>query len=431
MWWLIGIIFMTTSFLHGVDIPKNGEMKTVGTDVVDQIIKVNIGLAPTGRERAKTKILLVLTNVEPLLTQLVTQLKSDLERSGQAVAMVRYGALPNKITEVEALYKEGYPFVVFLALPDQQIVEGRLYDALSQTMLQGKKWYKREPLTSWAHKIAQDIWQQLMGDLGSFNTSIAYIKKVKRGGSNWSSSICTMPWGSAEERVIRSGNRIMIAPCWKHDGSVLFFSEFTDRNVRLMATNLTKKAWVVVDGDGTSVGVSCIPQVEEVVYCHSGDIWSYRYDPVKKRGAHTLLIKNQGEGASPTQLKNGDIIYCAHGKICFWSKATGKSQVLTEGYCTGPTVHEKSGVVVYSKRANRVMQLFAYDLRTKRHTQLTFDVGDKIDPSVSPCGAFVAYCCEKGRTSEIVVLTRATGTMERISKVGDFCSCPAWSPVMG
>jgi Tol biopolymer transport system component len=408
--------------------PEPGRRVVESMRVVDEVINVNI--APAAHERAKTKILLVITHDDPVLQKIVGQLKQDLERSGQATVTVRQGVMPLKTTEVETLYKEGFPFVLFLAFNNTaQTVEGRLYDALDRSMLQGKKWHKRDSIVVWSHKIAQDIWSHLMGDPGSFISSIAYIKKMRRG-SHWSTQLCVKPWASSEERVVRSGNKIMIAPCWKHDGKVLFFSEFTNRNVRLMATDLMRKTWVVVDGDGTNVGVSCIPQVDEAVYCHSGDIWSYRFDPIKKRGTHTLLIKDKGGCASPTQLGSGDIIYCAQGKIFLWSKAANKHQALTEGYCTGPSCHEKMGIIVYSKRVGKHMQLFMYDMRTKRHTPLTSDAGDKIDPAISPCGGFIAYCLERGRMSEIMVLTRATGQVERLSSLGDFCSCPAWSPVL-
>jgi len=403
-------------------------MMSIGLQCQEEVVQVSIAAA-AGSKRAKTPLLLVAPGHDPLLDRLLAQLQKDLERSKECVVTIRYETTPITKGLLEKMFVEGFPFVGFLALAaDKQALEGRLYASVDHDMLQGKKWAKRDSLAAWSAKISQDMWLQLMGNPGSFISKIAYIQKTKGRSRHPITSLCIIDWSTGNKEVIRTGNAIMIAPYFKPDGKLLFFSEFTNRNVRLMVTNMQGKSWCVVDGDGTCVGLSFLPNLEDVIYGRSGEIWQYHYDETKRQGVHSLLIKDQGECACPIQLRNGDIIYCASGRIWLWSVSTKKAQTISgSGYCTGPAYHEPTGRVVYSQRINRTMQIFIYDMKSQQRTQLTFDAGDKIDPTISPCGVYVAYCLSKGTESHIAVLNTIWRTTERISPAQEHCSCPSWS----
>lgn len=392
----------------------------------EDIVQLSIGTASHKRE--KTKLLLIVPSHDQLLDRLLGQLKKDLERSGECAVTLMYAPLLISKSTLQKYFNEGFPFVAFFTMTkNQQGVEGRLYASLDSDMLQGKKWGRRDSLAHWSAKIAEDIWRQLFGHPGSFHSKIAYIHKTK--GRMRTSTLCVQDWATGIKEAVRSGKAIMVAPYFKPDGKILFFSEFTDRNVRLMATDLQGKAWCVIDGDGTCVGISCLPARDEVLYGRSGNIWRYRYDQERRQGSHTLIIKDSSGCACINQLSNGDIIYCSSGKI--WRSAGGKiEQLIGGGYVTGPSCHEATGRIVYSQRVQGVMQLMLFDMSTGKKTQLTFDKGDKIDPCFSPCGAYIAYCLTEGTESKIMVYTTITGAKERLSQESDYCSCPAWSPVI-
>lgn len=385
---------------------------------------VQVSIVPA-TQRKKTEILFV---HQGSCDQLMKVVGSYLERTGQCAVTCRVGELPVHKRDIEQLFNAGFPFVCFVALSqDKQFLNGRLYDASDQAMMQGKRWARRDPLGQWAQKIAQDLWMQVTGQRGSFGSSLAYVKKEKGN-----CSLCIVSWPAGvgpggAERVIRSGKTLMVAPAFKPDGKLLFFSEFTNRNVRLRAADMKGRCWTVIDADGTCVGVSGLPGFDEVIYGRSGDIWRYRYDTSKRRGSHELLIEQGGDCACPNLLSSGNIVYCAQGKVWSWSPLTKQSTVLSKpGYAAGPSVHERSGQIVYSKRCNRIMQLFLYSLKQGTERQLTFDKGDKLDPSFSPCGLLVTYALVVGARSDIMVINTINGVTERISS-GGYCSCPTWA----
>jgi len=380
----------------------------------------------------KTNILIILATVTEKFKQLADLIAQDLRHSGQCCIVMRQGKLPTTKKEVEEFYKEGYPFVVFLSY-EKNSIEGRLYDALDIAMMKGKRWQHNET-DGWgvvAHTIAQDIWMELMGCKGSFLTKIAYVKKDKRRYSTQSTSLCLVDWDGKNPQVILSSKKIMVAPCWNKQAvnPVLFFSEFTNKNVRLMATNLQGNRWPVIDTEGTLVGICNGKTNHEVVYGKSGDIWTCSYDVQTKKCCHTLLIRESGMCACPTRLPNGNILYCSRGKLKMRDAITGKSTVLPcSGHCTAPAYHEPSQKVVFSKKINGIMQLCIYDIKKQIERQMTDTIGDKIDPTWSPCGSYIAFCYTQGIRSEICVYNVITGEQYRVSPENESCAYPAWSP---
>lgn len=394
--------------------------------------ELRIQVARKDNVASKTNVALVLTTKHDLLDEIVHVVQRDLAQSGQCIVALQHAPLPHTKQELETYYAAGYQFVVFLGMSDDgATIIGRLYDALDTSMMQGKKWQRREPLSLWAHKISQDLWEQLMGNPGSFASHIVYVKRIKGKTGKQATQLCLTHWDGSNEKVLARSGSILVAPSWKSDGDVIFCSQFTNRNVRLIATDIAGKSWIVLDRDGTTMGASSLAGCPDVVYCHSGEIWKCSYDPRTKRSTHTLVVRDGTMCASPTLLAGGDIIYCAGGRIKHWRAKEGKSSLITEqGYCVGPAYHGPTNRVVYSQKVGKTMQLCIKDLRTGVTRQVTSGEGDKIDASWSPCGTYLVYCLAQGKISEIFLLNTIASEQRRISAAGDYCSCPAWSPVL-
>ncbi|GAG24868.1 unnamed protein product, partial [marine sediment metagenome] len=223
----------------------------------------------------------------------------------------------------------------------------------------------------------------------------------------------------------------------------LFCSEFTKYNVRFASTNLKGRRSTVLNLKGTCVGISVSHDNNKAVYCRSGTIWLYTYNPKTKQGIHKVLISNEGKNFSPTLLPAGDVLFCSDApslkkgktdsrgpKIYRYNAKDRSSTLLTkEGYCVGPSYCVQNGKLAFSKRINGVMQLFVYDTKLNKETQLTFDPGNKIDCSWSPCGRYIVFCYQRERTSRVVVIHVAMKHRTYITSAHEFCTCPAWSPV--
>lgn len=358
---------------------------------------------------------------------LAQELKKHLELSEQFQVTVMHNEQPKSKQFLTGLCKQGYGLVVFIEMNNAGDIIWRLYDATQVQMIRGGRLPSEN---AHAHYLAHYLWPLITGQPGPFTTKIAFIKKEQRAGK-WRHAVCMANYDGSDVQELTSSARTYIAPAWNNNcrAPVILFSEFTPHNVRLMATNLTGRKKVVLDFDGTQVGVSYTAKNADVVYCHSGNLWLFHYDPVTKQKQRTCVVHEDEPAACPCFLSNGDIMYCCQGKIKQWHAATHQSDVITpEGYCVSPAVHEASGLLLYSRTTKGIMQLWLYDMHKKTHKQLTFGKGTKIDASWSPCGNYIVYCLQEGKHSQLVVHTLKTGKEHIITSAQEHCYYPAWSP---
>ncbi|MBA3954207.1 hypothetical protein H0X48_02730 [Candidatus Dependentiae bacterium] len=397
-------------------------------------------------KKSAMKLLLGVINPTQELAQVAQELKKALERSKQfSVLIEEFGQL-SKTQDIKALSTKGYSLAVFInAAPGGQAIQWRLYDTLDATMIKGKEALKQGNLVrGWAYAVADELWPELTQQQGSFGTKIAYTKRKQRMHGKMANTVYMCDADGSHEAELLSLPGTYVGLYWHNDPDIarLFCSEFTRFNVRLIGITPHQPKKVVLDLTGTCVGISLAPESDKAIYCRSGDIWHYSFNRKNKKSAHTCLIKNDGKNSSPTLLANGDIIFCSDAKkirqgnaqargpqICYYHNDTGESELLTkDGYCVGPAYSSYTDKVAYSKKVNGIMQLFVYSIKTKKHEQVTFDKGNKIDCSWSPCGQYLVFCYQDNALSRIATLHVATRQKNFITPVQEYCAYPAWSP---
>ncbi len=371
-------------------------------------------------------------------------LAQNIQRSGQFRVKVKGCTAPSTASELEKLLDKSYPLELFLSQsPDKKHVQWRLYDVHDGHLIKGKSYAKRGTLAhGYAAHIADELWPVLTKQSSSFSTKIAYVKRKIGPAKRQRSVVCVVNSdGSFEQEIIKKPGTY-VSLYWHHNTQFpcLFCSEFTRSNVRLISVTLQGKKTIVLNLNGTCVGISVSHDNNKAVYCRSGTIWQYSYDEREKKGLHTPVIKNDGKNVSPTLLANGDIIFCTDSRkirqgssgpqICRYSPATNSIKLLTQdGYCVGPSYCAQNDKIAYSKRIQGVMQLCIYDCKTHQQYQLTSDSGNKIDCCWSPCGNYLVYCFQQGRESRIALMHVVMKKRTFITSLDEYCTCPSWSPV--
>ena len=256
------------------------------------------------------------------------------------------------------------------------------------------------------------VWPLLTGDQGFFSTRIAYCKTDKKKHRVNTNSIYIADYdGSNEEQLVHVPT-INVAPRWNADkqNPLLFYSEHTNTNVRLVMVDMHKKRRIASNFDGINMLPSFSADGKKMVYCLSrgdGSCQLYYHD----QESFKKLTMNDGNNVSPSIADDGSIIYyCSDyptGKPQIFSYTVADQSIerITDGgYCATPSYHHKKKKLVYSKMVAGQMQLFLYDCVQKKHTQFTFDAGSKQECGWSPCGNFVVYACEKRLESKIALL---------------------------
>ena len=398
----------------------------------------SVSVAP--KEHAKLKLLLVMVGEQKQeLKNILDVVKKDLEFSGQFSVDIELAEHVAHKKEVAGLFTRGYSLALFFNATDSNDgIEWRLYDTTQIVMLKGSKAQKRGMvLRGWAHNVSDAVWLALTGQEGFFSTKIAYCKEVSIKRKKKVNHVCVTDYDGSNEEPLDSKSTVHVALRWNKDrkNPLLFYSEFTNSNVRLMAVNMHKKRRVASDYDGVNMLPAFSGDGKRVVYCASrgkGTCQLYCYD----KGELKKITSNQGNNVSPTFSDDGSkIFYCSDYQTgapqiyCYDTDRNVQVCLTDGGYCASPSFCGKQNRVAYSKIVNGIMQLCIYDLITKEHTQLTFDAGHKEESSWSPCGNYLIFSVEQGAKSRIAMLNLITNDRQYITPPSAICSYPAWSNV--
>lgn len=391
------------------------------------------------QENAKVKLLVGLIKPEKWHGQeLASIMQQDFSFSDQfEVAVVMYDAVPGKV-EMKKLFAEGYLLAIFLNAKSSNKLEWRLYDTMQGVMVDGKIYTVRgTQLRGWAHNLADAIWPQLTGQEGFFSTKIAYCKDVKAKSGKKIKHVCIADYDGSQEQVLVNVPTVTVAPRWNHDvnNPLLFYSEFTNANVRLMTVDMHKTRRIASNFEGINMVPSFSGDGSKGVYCASrgdGTCQLYYFE----KNVFKKITNNGGANVSPTMSTDGSEIYFCSDfevgspQIYKYSMRTKKVDRLThDGYCATPAFNEKHHSLAYTKKVGKEMQIFTIDLTTMVHTQLTHDAGSKQECCWSPCGNYLLYSLEQGNKSRIVMHNMLSGTKKYLTDATLVASYPAWSPV--
>lgn len=384
---------------------------------------------------------------DPELGPFLGVLKNDLMFSGQfSVSETIVSTTPTKSMFAD-IAQEGYPLTLIIEKKNADMINWRLYDTDLAYMVQGQTHPKKDNnLRGWAHALSDIIWPALTGKPGFFSTKIAYCKAVhlprKKADCR---AICVADYdGSNEQRLVQTPT-INLAPRWNKDSKhpLLFYSEYTNKNIRLMTVSMNGKRRIASNFDGINMQPSFSGDGKRVVYCASradGNCHLYYYENnVLKR-----LLGSEGNYLSPTLSADGSrMYYCSDHetdkpRIYRYDFDTKKVTSITDhGSAMAPCYSSAAHKVVYSKFVKGVVQLFCYDEDTGKHVQITSDPGNKDEPCWSPCGNYVLYCVDKGSKGRIAQLNLLTQKTRYLTEPGDDCTYPTWSdryeryPVLG
>lgn len=409
----------------------------------------DIDISVKSKTHQKMKLILGLIGQDDNLITLGGHIKNLLERKHSALSgfdsMIQIFEEPPSKTHIKALFEQGYPLALFLSTTKEGTIEWRMYEARDASMIKGKRFENNElTLSLSAEHIANEIWLLLTGQEGFFSSRIAFCKEIVAKGKRKKQLYITVPYAHHENvrdhEVLMVDNAQIFAPRWNNDAAnpLLLYSESTPSNVRLMATTMQRRKRIISNLEGVNMLPSYNTSGREVVCCFSvsgiSQLYRLGFDPMLKKDYIKQLTFNTGNNISPTLCDNGDIIFCSdyqgHGpQIYYYHADTQDIDPLTHGgYCTTPSYNKKNNYLAYSKLCDGVMQIFICNLAKKEHQQITFDKGDKEECTWSPCGNYLAFSVDTGKTSRIAIHSMLTTERLYITAEHDKCSYPAWSP---
>jgi len=413
----------------------------------DDEISVQVSANSSGH--SKIKALMLCIGKDESLVTLAKIVKFDLEFTDQLdVELNKTDAEPDKKV-LAKLFNDGVSLFICLKNSDilnKSRIEVVLKEPSSGAVLFNKAFaYSHENLVLDAHTISDKLLPALTGEKGPMLSTLAYCKQI----SPSCKAICIADYACKQERILYSSKMMNVAPRWHTQAPMIFFSQLTKQNNRLMSLDLnSKKTKIVCSYDGLNMQPSFSEDGSKSVLCLSGRKNSelYLYDQVLcnkyKKKVFVQLTKNDGNNASPCLLSNGDVIFCSdyqtgNPQIYYLNSKTKQTKRLTngKGYCAAPSYCKRNNSIVYCRAKKGFFQLYTINLNNKFFVEraLTTDQHSKQEPVWSECGNYITFStdCFNPKTgknvSQIAVLNVRSGKIRVLTSDDKFKNFPCWT----
>lgn len=416
-----------------------------GKMLVSDEVASDLQLSVQVKKTKKVTIgLITLGQVDSNLKHCVARLVKDLEWNGQSVIEQKNLKDLKYEQDLTQLFEKDIAVAVIVT-QEKNGYAWRLYDLASAQMIAGKKIEQgSDTLAYVAHTMADQLWPQLFGVQSSFRSKIAYSKQIwrkKHGREKPYKQIWIADFDGSNQKLFIDTPTVSFAARWNIDPTcpLLFYSENTLSNVRLVVNNMFGKRKIICSFDGLNMQPTFSDDGKKIVFCLSKDGSSQLYlsliDEVTGTRHFERLTFNSGENIAPCFVDKTHVAFVSDYK-------TGKPQIfildlktkvveqLTDnGYCACPSYSPVRKQLVYSKMVGSVMQLFLYDFKNKTHTQLTDSPGSKEEGCWSVCGNYIVFGLNQGMDSRIAQFHLPTKTIRYLTKKEDNCTYPTCSPI--
>ena len=392
----------------------------------------------TAQKTQQTKILLAfIAHENKNLEEIGIAVKNALEFTNQITTTIAF--FPKLISKQEALQQKtnGFNYIVFIA-DNKDNFEWHLFEIDNGSMKKGKKITKKcTVLRSCAYALADSLYEAFTNEPGFFSTKIAYTKQIPLSKGKHYTHLFIADYDGSNEQCIIGTPTINVSPRWNKDINrpLLFYSENTNTNMRLVAVDMHKKRTIASNFDGLNMLPAFSPDGKSVVYCAtrgSGNCQLYYWsNKVLKK-----ITQNEGNNFFPIFSGDGTIIYFSsdfeskYPQIYAYNLQTHTLEKIThDGYCVSPSFCAQSNKLAYTKSVQGIMQVFCYDIASGKHSQLTFDKAQKEDCSWSLCDNFLLCSVADFKSSRIALFNTITQEYRYLTDAKDHCSSPTWSGI--
>jgi tol-pal system beta propeller repeat protein TolB len=410
---------------------------------LEEPVKIN------ATQHAKIKTLMLCIGDNKTLISLSKIIKFDLEFTDQLEVDLKKTDqdIPDKT--LAKLFNDGVSLCVYLknsSFLNQAAVDVTIKEPSTGTILYNKTFaYSEENLILDAHNISDKLMIELTGQKGPMLSTLAYCKQI----SKRCKAICIADYACKQEKVLYSSKMINLAPRWHTQAPMLFFSQLTKENNRLMALDLkTKKIKIVCSYEGLNMQPSFSEDGAKAVLCLSGRNNSelYLYDQVLcntlKRKVFKQLTHNGGNNSSPCYLPNGNVIFCSDFETgdpqiyCLNPQTKQVARVTNgNGYCAAPSYCKKNNSIVFCRLKQGAFQLctIALSKTISAEKQITHDSLSKQEPVWSECGNYIAFSTDcfnikkDKNIPQIAVLNIQSGKIRVLTTDDKIKSFPCWA----
>ncbi|MCF7696188.1 MULTISPECIES: Tol-Pal system beta propeller repeat protein TolB [Mycetohabitans] len=374
--------------------------------------------------------------------QVAAIVRADLARSGR-FSNIDAGSAP--VSESDSVDLGGWKakganaFVggsVTRLANGQYEVRFRLYDTVKQQSLGGLSLVSPESgLRMSAHKVADYIYQKLLGSRGMFATRLSY---VTRHGGRYQLKISDSD--GQNEHIALTSPEPIISPTWSPDGTKLAYVSFERKKPIVYIHDLPTGRRVMVSGqkgnnsapawspDGTKLAVALSLTGNTQIFIVNADGSGLR-----------RLTRGHSIDTEPAFSPDGQSIYFTSDrggqpqiyKMPVQGESVNAAQRVTfnGSYNTSARVSPNGKELAYISRVGGAFRLYLQDLSTGSATALTDTTRDE-SPSFAANGQYLLYATHvNGR--QVLAAVSTDGSIRQVLSIpGGGVREPSWGPFM-
>ena len=311
-------------------------------------------------------------------------------------------------------------------------VRFRLLDVQKQVQLAGYSYtISSAQARNAAHRIADVIYEKLLGAPGTFATRILYV--VKRG-ARYELQVADADGFGAQ--TILASDEPIISPSWAPDGNRVAYVSFEAKKPIVYVQTLSSgQRRVLANFRGSNSSPAWSPDGRRLAVVLTRDGSSQIYSISADGGSASRLSNSSSIDTEPNFSPDGQSLLFTSDRggspQIYRMSATGGSaeRVTFDGtYNVSPRHSPDGKSFVYVQRSGGRFNLMLHEFGTRQVIPLTDGVIDE-SPSFAPNGRMVLYASKQGGRGILAAVSNDGRIKQRLTVQSGDVREPAWGPL--